>query len=81
MEKEKLDKNYLNWEMEFKKKVLLYMNYVIGTMVVMEGIASYQVIYILLLYYIYIYIYRIWVKYFVGNIQCTYSFLLGHSMD
>ena len=55
MVKEELDKDYLNWEMEFKKKVLLYMNYVIGTMVVLEGIASYQVIYILLIY-IYIYI-------------------------
>ena len=43
MKKEELDKDYINWEIEFKKKVLIYMNYVLGVMVLLEGLTSYQV--------------------------------------
>ena len=43
MKKEELDKKYLNWEDNIKKKMLIYMNYVIGGMVVLEALKSYIV--------------------------------------
>ena len=43
MQKQELDKNYLNWEANFKKKVLINTNYVLGIMVVLEVLSKYQV--------------------------------------
>ena len=43
MQKQELDKNYLNWETNFKKKVLINTNYVLGIMAVLEGLSKYQV--------------------------------------
>ena len=65
MQKEELDKKYLNWEKEFKKKVLIYVNYTLGAMGLLEGFASYQVISLLIIIN---YISRIWGKYSAGNI-------------
>ena len=44
MEKHELDKEYLNWETDIKRKELIYMNYAIGGMCVLEALGSYQVL-------------------------------------
>ena len=78
MHKQELDKNYLNWETNFKKKVLINTNYVLGIMAVLECLSKYQV------YSFEIYVYLICRKegqYFAGRTQHILYFCLGHSLD
>ena len=71
MRKEVLEKNYFTWEEEFKKKLLIYMNYTLGAMCLLEGIASCQV---------YIIYYNIYVEFGQNILLGTFPLLLLPSL-